>query len=165
MPRATAMTGARNAMSEVDAAISCLFSAAAWADKYDGAAKPVPLRGVALAMREAVGTVGLIAPDALPLLGLVAPAAAALAMGNSVIALASHPFPLAALEFVQVLETSDLPAGALNILTGEPEALSKTLAEHLALDALWSFAPRGLAQGIEAASAGNLKRTWISETD
>ncbi|MEM1101560.1 MAG: aldehyde dehydrogenase family protein, partial [Pseudomonadota bacterium] len=111
------------------------------------------------------GTVGLIAPDALPLLGLVAPAATALAMGNSVVALASHPYPLAALEFVQVLETSDLPAGALNILTGEPEALSKTLAEHLALDALWSFAPRSLAQGIEAASAGNLKRTWISETD
>ncbi|MEL6550363.1 MAG: aldehyde dehydrogenase family protein [Pseudomonadota bacterium] len=160
-----AQTGKRSGAAEVDASVQALFTAAAWADKLDGTAKPVPLRGVALAMREAVGSVGLIAPDALPLLGLVAPAAAALAMGNSVIALASHPFPLAALEFVQVLETSDLPAGALNILTGEPEALSKTLAEHLALDALWSFAPRGLAQGIEAASAGNLKRTWISETD
>ncbi|MEL7300946.1 MAG: aldehyde dehydrogenase family protein [Pseudomonadota bacterium] len=160
-----APTGKRGGAAEVEASVQALFTAAAWADKLDGAAKPVPLRGVALAMREAVGSVGLIAPDALPLLGLVAPAAAALAMGNSVVALASHPYPLAALEFVQVLETSDLPAGALNILTGEPEALSKTLAEHLALDALWSFAPRGLAQGIEAASAGNLKRTWISETN
>ncbi|MEL6915183.1 MAG: aldehyde dehydrogenase family protein [Pseudomonadota bacterium] len=160
-----ALTGKRSGAAEVETTIQALFTAAAWADKLDGAAKPVPLRGVALAMREAVGTVGLIAPDAHPLLGLVAPAAAALAMGNSVVALASSPYPLAALELVQILETSDLPAGALNILTGAPEPLSQTLAEHLALDALWSFAPRGLAAGIEAASAGNLKRTWISETE
>ncbi|MEM6729760.1 MAG: aldehyde dehydrogenase family protein, partial [Pseudomonadota bacterium] len=106
-----AMTGKRSGKSEVEASIAALFTAAAWADKRDGSAKPVPLRGVALAMEEAVGTVGLLAPDAQPLLGLIAPAAAALAMGNSVIAAASYPFPLAALDLVQVLETSDLPAG------------------------------------------------------
>lgn len=160
----TSMTGSRTAKAEVDAAIKALFSAAAWADKRDGAAKPVPMRGVALAMREPVGTVGLITGDALPLLGLLAPAAAALAMGNSVVAAASYPYPLAALELVQVLETSDLPGGALNILTGEPEALASPLAQHLNVDAVWSFAPRDLACPVERAAAGNLKRTWVDET-
>ena len=69
---------------------------------------------------------------------------------------------LAALDLVQVLETSDIPAGAFNLLTGDPAVLSVTLAEHMALDALWAFAPRGLAESIEAASTSNLKRTWVS---
>ncbi|MEL6691087.1 MAG: aldehyde dehydrogenase family protein, partial [Pseudomonadota bacterium] len=85
-----------------------------------------------------------------------------LAMGNTVVGVASHPFPLTALELVQVLETSDIPAGVLNVLTGEPEELSKTLAEHLNLDTVWSFTPRAQARDVEAASAGNLKRTWVS---
>ena len=162
--RINAMTGKRSGAAEVEATVSALFSAAAWADKLDGAAKPVPMRGVALAMREAVGTIGILASDDKPLLGLVAPAAAAMAMGNSVVATASHPYPLAALDFVQVLETSDVPAGVFNILTGDPAELAVTLAEHMNVDALWSFAPRGLGSGIEAASAGNLKRTWVSES-
>ncbi|MEM1235337.1 MAG: aldehyde dehydrogenase family protein [Pseudomonadota bacterium] len=161
--RINAMTGKRSGAAEVEAAVQALFTAAAWADKLDGAAKPVPMRGVALAMREAVGTIGIVTGDELPLLGLVAPSAAALAMGNSVVATASYPYPLAALDFVQVLETSDVPAGVFNILTGDPAALSQTLAEHMNVDALWSFAPHNLGAGVEAASAGNLKRTWIDE--
>ncbi|MEO0666209.1 MAG: aldehyde dehydrogenase family protein, partial [Pseudomonadota bacterium] len=162
--RLNAMTGKRSGAAEVEASVQALFSAAAWADKLDGAAKPVPMRGTALAMREPVGAIGLLAGDAQPLLGLIAPAAAAIAMGSTVVAVASHPFPLAALDLVQVLETSDLPAGVFNILTGDPAELAKTMAEHLNLDALWSFAPHGLAEISEAASAGNLKRTWVSET-
>ncbi|MEM9854595.1 MAG: aldehyde dehydrogenase family protein [Pseudomonadota bacterium] len=159
-----AMTGKRSTMKEVDAAIEALFTAAAWADKLDGAAKPVPMRGTALAMREPVGAIGIIAPDEHPLLGLLAPAAAALAMGNTVVATASFPYPLAALDLVHLLEASDLPAGAFNILIGDPGELSAPLAAHLDLDALWCFAPRGLAARIEAASSGNLKRTWVSES-
>ncbi|MEO0675950.1 MAG: aldehyde dehydrogenase family protein [Pseudomonadota bacterium] len=162
--RLNAMTGKRSGAAEVEASVQALFSAAAWADKLDGAAKPVPMRGTALAMREPVGAIGLLAGDAQPLLGVIAPAAAGIAMGSTVVAVASHPFPLAALDLVQVLETSDLPAGVFNILTGDPADLAKTMAEHLNLDALWSFAPHGLAEISEAASAGNLKRTWVSET-
>lgn len=159
-----AQTGKRGGKAEVEATLNALFTAAAWADKLDGAAKPVPMRATALAMREAVGTIGLIASDEHPLLGIMAPAAAALAMGNSVVAVASYPFPLTALELVQVLETSDVPAGILNILTGVPEELAKTLGEHLNLDALWNFAPRNLAGEIETAASGNLKRTWNDPT-
>ncbi|MEO0486276.1 MAG: aldehyde dehydrogenase family protein [Pseudomonadota bacterium] len=162
--RLNAMTGGKDGADEVAKTVQALFTAAAWADKLDGAAKPVPLRGTALAMREPVGAVGLLAGDAQPLLGLVAPAAAAMAMGSTVIACASYPFPLAALDFVQVLETSDIPAGVLNILTGDPVELSKTLADHLAVDTLWDFTPRDLAKDIESASAGNLKRTWTDGT-
>ncbi|MEM1373250.1 MAG: aldehyde dehydrogenase family protein [Pseudomonadota bacterium] len=159
-----AQTGKRSGTAEVEASVNALFTAAAWADKLDGATKSVPMRATALAMREAVGTIGIIAADEHPLLGLLAPAAAALSMGNSVVAVASHPYPLSALALVQVLETSDVPAGVLNILCGEPDELSNTLAAHLNLDALWCFAPHGLASSIETASAGNLKRTWVDET-
>jgi len=156
--------GGRSGDKEVDAAINSLFTWAAWADKYDGRAKGVPIRGVALAMNEPVGTIGVLCPDTHPLLGLIASTAPAIAMGNAVVAVASHAYPLSALDFTQVLETSDLPGGVLNILTGNPAELSKTMADHLNLDAVWSFTAENVSAGIEAASAGNLKRTWVETT-
>jgi aldehyde dehydrogenase (NAD+) len=74
----------------------------------------------------------------------------------------SWPAPLAATDLYQVLDTSDVPGGVVNIVTGDPGELGGTLASHLDVDALWSFSPRVDARAIEAASAGNLKRTWIS---
>ncbi len=145
--------------AEVAAAVDRLFTAAAWADKLDGRAAGVPLRGVALAMNEPVGVIGALCPDEAPLLGLVALLAPALAMGNRVVAVASQPFPLAATDFYQVLETSDVPAGVANILTGDHAELAKTLAGHLDVDAVWSFGPAEAA-AVERESAGNLKRTW-----
>ncbi|MEM1274880.1 MAG: aldehyde dehydrogenase family protein, partial [Pseudomonadota bacterium] len=156
--------GGRSGDKEVDASINALFTWAAWADKYDGRAKGVPIRGVALAMNEPVGTIGVLCPDAHPLLGLVASTAPAIAMGNTVTAVASHAYPLSALDFSQILETSDLPGGVLNILTGNPVELSKTLADHLNVDAVWSFTAEDVAKHIEAASSGNLKRTWVETT-
>ncbi len=82
-------------------------------------------------------------------------------MGNRIVAVASEPFPLAATDFYQVLETSDVPAGVANILTGDHAELAKTLAGHLDVDAVWSFGPADTAM-IERESAGNLKRTWTS---
>ncbi len=155
-------TGKRGGAAEVEACVKALFTAAAWADKLDGTAKPVPMRGTALAMREAVGTIGILAQDDAPLLGTVAPAAAAMAMGNSVIASPSHPYPLAALELVQLLETSDIPAGVLNIVTGPTAEMTQTLAQHLNLSALWTFAPSADVANLEASGAGNLKRTWTA---
>ncbi|MEQ9694448.1 aldehyde dehydrogenase family protein [Shimia sp. SDUM112013] len=160
--RINALTGARNGRREVDAAIDRLFSAAAWADKFDGQVHNVPIRGMAIAMREPVGVIGALCPDENPLLGLVSVMAPAIAMGNRVILAASEPFPLAATDFYQVLDTSDVPAGVVNILTGPHSDLAKPLASHLDIDAVWSFSSSDLSREIENASAGNLKRTWVN---
>lgn len=156
------LTGSKGGKAEVERSIDRLFTYAAWADKYDGAAKPVPLRGVALAMNEPVGVIGQFCPDDLPLLGLVSLVAPAIAMGNRVVAVASDPYPLAATDFYQVLETSDLPGGVVNILTGSHSELSKPLAGHLGVDAVWSASGADLSNLIEYESAGNLKRTWVN---
>src|SRR6056297_1000958 len=116
--RINRMTGGRSGAKEVDVSVNRLFTYAAWADKFDGRVAQVPLRGVALAMREPCGVIGAFCPDDHPLLGLVSLMAPAIAMGNRVVLVASEPFPLAATDFYQVLDTSDVPGGVVNILTG-----------------------------------------------
>jgi aldehyde dehydrogenase (NAD+) len=155
------LTG-RDGTAEVDAAISRLFTYAAWADKYDGAAKSVPIRGIALAMNEPCGVIGALAPDEVPLLGLISVLAPAIAMGNTCVLVPGEAFPLAATDLYQVLETSDLPDGVVNIVTGSPAELAKTLAGHMDVDAIWSFSSTDLAALIEGESASNLKRTWVN---
>ena len=150
------------AEAELAASVDRLFTYAAWADKFDGVAKSVPIRGVALAMREPVGVIGLLAPDDAPLLGAVSLIAPAIAMGNRVVLVPSWPAPLAATDLYQVLDTSDVPGGVVNIVTGDPGELGGTLASHLDVDALWCFSPRVDTGEIEAASAGNLKRVWMN---
>ena len=161
--RLEALTG-KDGAAEVEASVSALFDAAAWADKFDGAAKGVPLKGLALALREPVGRIAVLCPDAPPLLGLVVPAAYALAMGNAVVAVASEPFPLAATDLIQVLETSDLPAGALNVLTGQAAELAPHLAGHADLQSVWCFRP-DLTETVERTSAHDLKRTYRAPVD
>ena len=163
--RIDAMMGGRNGAKEVDAAVSRLFTYAAWADKYDGAAKPVPMRGVALAMNEPVGVVGGFCPDDAPLLGRVSLMAPAIAMGNRVVLAASEPFPLAATDFYQVLDTSDVPAGVVNIVTGSHAELASPLSGHLGVDAVWAQSGADISAIVEAESAGNLKRTWVNNAN
>ncbi|MCA0908023.1 aldehyde dehydrogenase family protein [Ruegeria marisrubri] len=160
--RIDAMTGRKDGAKEVDAAIQRLFTAAAWADKYDGQVHGVPIRGVAIAMKEPVGVIGALCADEAPLLGLVSAMAPAIAMGNRVVLVASEPYPLAATDFYQVLDTSDVPAGVVNILTGSHAELAKPLASHLNVDAVWSFSSTDLSKEVEVVSAGNLKRTWVN---
>lgn len=160
--RINAMTGKRTGATEVETAIDQLFTYGAWADKFDGQAHGVPIRGVALAMREQVGTIAAFCPDDTPLLGLVNMMAPAIAMGNRCVLIASEPFPLAATDFYQILETSDVPAGVVNILTGSHSDLASTLASHMNVDAVWSFSSTNLAQPIQSGAAGNLKRTWVN---
>ncbi|WP_171117217.1 aldehyde dehydrogenase family protein [Ruegeria sp. HKCCA5463] len=160
--RIDAMTGRKDGAKEVDAAIQRLFTAAAWADKYDGQVHGVPIRGVAIAMKEPVGVIGALCADEAPLLGLVSAMAPAIAMGNRTVLVASEPYPLAATDFYQVLDTSDVPAGVVNILTGSHAELAKPLASHLNVDAVWSFSSTDLSAQIEVVSAGNLKRTWVN---
>ncbi|OAJ62175.1 aldehyde dehydrogenase [Paraburkholderia ginsengiterrae] len=146
---------------EVEASITRLFTYAAWADKFDGAVHSPPLRGVALAMNEPLGVLGVISPDEAPLLGFVSLIAPALAMGNRVVAVPSERCPLMATDFYQVVETSDVPAGALNIVTGEHATLAKVLAQHDDVDALWSFGGAEFSTLVERESVGNLKRTFV----
>ncbi|MEX0309321.1 MAG: aldehyde dehydrogenase family protein, partial [Tateyamaria sp.] len=160
--RLNALQGGRSGETEVQASIQRLFTYAAWADKFDGAAKGVPIRGVALAMNEPVGIIGAFCPDDAPLLGLVSLVAPAIAMGNRVVLAASQPFPLAATDFYQVLETSDVPGGVVNILTGDHAELAPHMAKHLNVDAVWSFSGSDLSATIEREAAGNLKRTWVN---
>jgi aldehyde dehydrogenase (NAD+) len=147
---------------EVDGAIARLFTYAAWADKYDGAVHQVPIRGVTLAMHEPIGVIGILAPDECPLLGLISLIAPAVAVGNTVVVVPSPVHPLSATDFYGVLETSDVPAGVINIVTGERDPLAKVLAEHLDVDAVWYFGTAAGVQAVEAASAGNMKRTWAT---
>ena len=160
--RIASMTGGKGAKAEVEASIDRLFTYAAWADKFDGAVKGVPLRGLAVAINEPVGLIGALAADEAPLLGAVSLIGPALAMGNPIVLIPSQPYPLAATDFYQVLETSDVPAGVVNIVTGSHADLAPTLASHLELDAVWSFSSSDLSATIETASAGNLKRTWVN---
>jgi aldehyde dehydrogenase (NAD+) len=101
-------------------------------------------------------------PDDQPLLGLVAMLAPALAMGNAVVAVPSPRHALVATDLYQVFETSDLPAGAVNIVTGKPAELAAVLAKHDDLDGLWCVADAETCRVAELESAGNLKRVWTS---
>ena len=160
--RIDAMKGGKSGMREVEASVKRLFSYAAWADKFDGAVKGVPIRGVALAMREPLGVLGAFCDDAHPLLGLVSVLAPALAMGNRAVLVASEAYPLEALDMVQILETSDVPAGVVNLLSGSHKELAKPMASHMDVDAVWSFSSSDISAEIEAESASNLKRTWVN---
>ncbi len=155
------LTG-RDGAAEVEAAVNRLFTYAAWADKYDGSVKQVPMRAVALAMNEPVGVIGALCPDEMPLLGFVSIMAPAVAMGNACVLVPSEVAPLSATDFYQVLDTSDLPAGVVNIVTGSHKELAKPLAGHLDVDAVWSFSSTSLSAQIETEAAGNLKRTWVN---
>ncbi|MGB1235241.1 MAG: aldehyde dehydrogenase family protein [Planktomarina sp.] len=158
--RLNALTGGNKGKVEVEQSIQTLFTYAAWADKLDGAAKGVPFRGVAVAMNEPTGRIAALCPDDVPLHGLIQPMAAAMALGNTITLAASEAYPLAATDFYQILETSDVPAGVVNILTGPHKDLSKTMADHLNLDAVWNLSDPDLTKQIETAAAQNLKRTW-----
>ncbi|WP_407945156.1 aldehyde dehydrogenase family protein [Oryzicola mucosus] len=161
--RISAMTGASTsaAKAEVEASIARLFTYGAWADKYEGVVHQPPLRGVALAMPEALGVVGVICPPEAPLLGLISLVAPLIATGNRVVVVPSEPHPLAATDFYSILETSDVPAGVVNIVTGSAEELAKSLATHNDVDALWAFGTAELSAMVEKLSIGNLKRTFV----
>src|SRR5690606_17934554 len=127
----------RDAAAEVELSIERLFRAAAYADKYDGQVHPTPFRNVTLAMPEPIGVLGIVCTDQAPLLGFVSAVAPALAMGNRVVIVPSERAPLAATDMYQVFDTSDLPGGAVNIVTGLRAELAPVLAAHDDVDGIW----------------------------
>src|SRR2546423_132901 len=162
--RIARVTGAdaASATHEVETAVSRLFTYGAWADKYDGAVHSVPIRGVAIAMNEPIGVLGIACPNEFPLLGLISLIGPAIATGNTVIAVPSEPYPLSGTDYYSVLETSDVPDGVVNIVSGAKDALAKTLAEHDDVEGTWYFGTREGVKAVELASASNMKRTWAS---
>ena len=162
--RLTQLTGATKAKAraEVEATISRLFSYGAWADKYDGLAHSPPQRNVVLAVNEPIGIVGVVCPDTAPLLSFVSLWAPAVAMGNRVVIVPSERYGLLATDFYQILETSDVPGGVVNIVTGERATLTKTLAEHDQVEAIWHHGPADESAFVEKVSASNLKRVWTN---
>ncbi len=157
--RLRVLTG-EDGRAQVGSAIERCFTWAAWADKYDGAVHHTPLRNVTLAMPEAIGVIGIAAPDEAPLLAFVSLVLPAIAMGNAVVAIPSPRWPLLATDLYQVLDTSDLPGGVVNIVTGLRNELLPTLAAHDDVDAIWVHATRDDVAEAERLSAGNMKRTW-----
>ncbi len=159
--RIKAQTG-EDGTNEVALSIERLFAFAGWADKYDGAVHNPPLRAVAAAMVEPLGVMGIVAPPSRPLLGSIALIAPALAMGNTVVLVPSAQSPLSITDLYQVIETSDVPNGVINIVTGDSVALAKTLAEHDGVDAMWFAGSAEASAMVEKASITNLKQTWTS---
>jgi aldehyde dehydrogenase (NAD+) len=146
---------------EVALAIERIYTYAAWADKYDGLVHHTPFRNITLAMPEAIGTIAIVCPDAWPLLGFVSTVLPPIAMGNTVVAVPSSRAPLPATDFYQVLDTSDVPGGVINIVTGLREELTPVLAAHDDIDGMWYFGTADGSAAVERLSAGNMKRTWV----
>ncbi len=148
---------------EVSAAIERIFYYAAQADKYDGRIHSTNAKKqTTLAFNEPYGVMGLVCPQTQPLLSLVSLVMPAFAMANRVVVVPSQVMPLVATDFYQVLETSDVPAGAINIVTGGRDELAKTLADHDEVAALWYHGDAAGCAMVEKASAGNLKSTWTN---
>ncbi|MDC0074664.1 aldehyde dehydrogenase family protein [Alphaproteobacteria bacterium] len=158
------MTGKSREDSELEFNVSIkrIFYYAAWTDKFDGNIHSTPYRNVTIAMNEAIGVIGIISPNNFPLLGLVSLLMPALSLGNRVIIVPSSIYPLSAVDFYQVLDTSDVVPGSINIVTGDSDLLAKTLAEHNSVDSIWYFGNKSGSKMIEAASICNMKQTWVN---
>lgn len=161
--RLAEVVGEKQAAEELDLSVERIFSYAAWADKFDGAVHNPPFRNISIAMNEPIGTVGVICPSDAPLLGFVSLAIPLLAMGNTVIAIPSEKYPLITADLYQLFDTSDLPGGAINIVTGYVSQLLKPLAEHDDIDAIWCYGDEATVASAKAMSTGNLKQVWTNE--
>jgi aldehyde dehydrogenase (NAD+) len=150
------------AVEEVRLSIERLFYWAAYADKYGGVVQETPLYGGTVQINEPTGTIGITCPDEYPLLGFISLVAPALVRGNTVVAVPSQTFPLSVADLYQVFETSDLPGGVVNIVTGHCDTLAKVMVQHMRLDAVWYFGTAVGSYHVEKLSACNMKRTWVN---
>ena len=158
--RINQMSGHKDGAKEVEMSIRRLFTYAAWADKFDGTISGVPVRGVGLTMREAIGNIIAFCPPNKPLLSLISCIAPAIAMGNRITTISPFIASMTATDFYQILETSDIPPGVVNILTGNHLELASHAASHMDVDSVWSFSEEDITKIIELESANNIKRTW-----
>ena len=155
----------KSAFAEVDAAVDRWVWYAGWADKLAqvrGGANPVAGPYFNFSLPEPTGVVAVLAPQDSPLLGLVSVLAPAIVSGNAVVVVASEKYPLPAVTLAEVLATSDVPGGVVNLLTGRAAEIAPWLASHMdvnAIDLAGALdAPGALADDLAVAAAENLKR-------
>jgi aldehyde dehydrogenase (NAD+) len=154
--------GIEAAQKEVDAAVQRLFYYGAYADKYGGTVQETTLYGCTVCIREPVGVIGVACPDQFPLLGFVSLFAPAVIRGNTMVIIPSEKYPLSATDLYQVFDTSDLPGGVVNIVTGNKDHLTKFLTEHQDVESMWYFGSPEGSKWVEMTSACNVKRTWVN---
>jgi aldehyde dehydrogenase (NAD+) len=150
------------ARAELDLCISRIYTYAAMSDKYDSQVHATPFRNVTLAMKEALGVIGIVAPEEAGLLGLISTLMPAIAMGNRVVVVPSRHYALLATDFYQVLDTSDLPGGVVNIVTGDQDVLAEVLAKHYDIEGMWYWGSRQGSKMVEEEAAETMKRTWVN---
>ncbi|XP_065188322.1 aldehyde dehydrogenase family 16 member A1-like [Sycon ciliatum] len=162
--RISAMTGRdmQSALKEVDQSIERLYHWGAYADKFGGSVQETTLYGATVKIHEPAGVIGIACPDEYPLLAFVSLFAPAVVRGNTIIIVPSEKHPLSACDLYQVFDTSDLPGGVVNIVTGDRDHLSKYLVEHQNIEAMWYFGSAEGSRFVEATSAVNVKRTWVN---
>ncbi len=161
--RIRSLTGASpdEAAREVEFAVSRVFTWAAWADKWEGDVHLTPYRNVTLAMKEPIGAMAVVCPEAPSLLGFLSAVLPPVAVGNTVVAVPSERWPLLATDCYQLFDTSDLPGGVINIITGRRDELAAALAAHDDVDGIWYWGTAEGSAAVEKLSAGNMKRTWV----
>jgi len=150
------------AAAELDLCIRRIYTYAAMADKYDSQVHATPFRNVTLAMKEPLGVIGIVSPEEAGLLGFISTLMPAIAMGNRVVVVPSRHYALLATDFYQVLDTSDLPGGVINIVTGDQEVLAEVLAKHYDIEGMWYWGSRKGSKMVEEEAAATMKRTWVN---
>jgi acyl-CoA reductase-like NAD-dependent aldehyde dehydrogenase len=153
---------------EVERSVDRVVWYAGWADKLAqvlGSSNPVAGPYFNFTVPEPTGVVAVLAPEEPPLLGLVSRVVPALTGGNTVVAVASEPHPLAAIELAEALATSDVPGGAVNLLTGHTDELAPWLASHMDVNALDLTGADGASAELERAAAQNVKRVVRGKPD
>ena len=159
-----------NAEKEVEQAVDCLVYYAGWADKYQqigSSVNPVSSSHFNFSALEPMGVIGIIAPQQTSLIGLVKVIAPIICGGNTVIVAASETLPLCAVTFAEVIHSSDVPGGVINILTGKVAELAPALAAHMDVNALVTESLGELNKPLALACVENLKRhiTYSNSTD
>ena len=155
----------KDAEKEFDQSIERLFYYGAMADKFEGSIHNPPIRGLTLAVKEPIGVVANILNDDYPLLSLITTLGSNFAAGNASIIVPGQNTSLLATELYQLLETSDVPAGYINILTTKQNSLNKILAEHENIDGIWYFSENNNERlKVIQSTTSNLKRSWCPQS-
>ena len=153
-----------NASKEFSQSCERLFYYAAMADKFEGNVHNPPMRGLTLAMKEPLGVMTSILSDDSPLLNLVTVMGSVFSTGNTNIIVPGQKTSLIATELYQVLDTSDVPGGYVNILTAKENELNKTLSQHENIEGIWYFgADSAQRSEIVKNTTSNIKRYWCPE--
>ncbi len=155
----------KDSEKEFDQSIERLFYYGAMADKFEGSIHNPPIRGLTLAVKEPIGVVANILNDDYPLLSLITTLGSNFATGNASIIVPGQKTSLLATELYQLLETSDVPAGYINILTTKQNSLNKILSEHENIDGIWFFSENNNERlKVIQSTTSNLKRTWCPQS-